>query len=158
MGARAVLQAVLGRQQQQQQHAEGWRSSDADTPGSMRVIDWAGAVVVSGTPGMPDPQLRAARAPRDAELADLLQALGAREFIAWWYAQPLWGSLRQHPRFAQLCARRAAEHAGCERPLAAALAHGSTGRMVSAAHGCVCVCAGAWWRGVVQCALSTLGL
>jgi hypothetical protein len=88
-------------------------------------------VIISGTPGIPDPDLRAARVAKDQELADLLLSLGAAGFLEWWYQQPLWASLRAHPRFERLLEKRAGEQAGQEQQLAASLKYSSTGRMVS---------------------------
>ncbi|KAI8463272.1 MAG: Alpha/Beta hydrolase protein [Monoraphidium minutum] len=88
---------------------------------------WRGAVVVSGTPGIPDAEQRADRAARDAELSEAMRRQGLASFVDWWYRQPLWASLRAHPRFAETSARRAA--GGDAAELAAALAGMSTGRM-----------------------------
>ncbi|KAF6258054.1 Alpha/Beta hydrolase protein [Scenedesmus sp. NREL 46B-D3] len=122
MGARVVLQLAL-KQQEQQQRAGGTGSR----------VQWAGAVVISGTPGMPDADLRAARVQKDAELASMLTLQGSARFLEWWYQQPLWASLRQHPGFSRLLQQRQREQLGQEQQLAAALQYGSTGRMVSAA-------------------------
>jgi pimeloyl-ACP methyl ester carboxylesterase len=121
MGARVVLQ--LGLQGQQHQHACG-------QPGSG--VHWAGAVVISGTPGIPDADLRAARVQKDAELAAMLTQQGSARFLEWWYQQPLWASLRQHPGFSRVLQQRQREQQGQEQQLAAALKYGSTGSMVSA--------------------------
>jgi len=115
MGARVALQMVL---------------AGSSSSSSSRVC-WAGAVVVSGTPGMPDADLRSARISKDAELAAMLTEAGAAAFLEWWYQQPLWASFRAHPGFSRIVARRAAELAGQEQQLAAALLYMSTGRMVS---------------------------
>jgi 2-succinyl-6-hydroxy-2,4-cyclohexadiene-1-carboxylate synthase len=75
-------------------------------------------VVVSGSPGIDDEAAAAARRRQDAETGRMLTAWaggegGLAEFAAWWYSQPLWGPLRQHPRFAALMRKRAAAgHAG----------------------------------------------
>jgi isochorismate synthase/2-succinyl-5-enolpyruvyl-6-hydroxy-3-cyclohexene-1-carboxylate synthase/2-succinyl-6-hydroxy-2,4-cyclohexadiene-1-carboxylate synthase/O-succinylbenzoate synthase len=117
MGARVVLQ--LGLQQQQQGSGQ---------PCSR--VQWAGAVVISGTPGIPDADLRAARVQKDAELASMLTQQGSARFLEWWYQQPLWASLRQHPGFSRLLQQRQREQQGQEQQLAAALKYGSTGRTV----------------------------
>jgi hypothetical protein len=118
MGARVVLQLGLKPEQQQQK------------PGSR--VHWAGAVVISGTPGIPDADLRAARVQKDAELAAMLTQQGSARFLEWWYQQPLWASLRRHPGFSRLLRQRQREQQGQEQQLAAALKYGSTGSMVSA--------------------------
>jgi len=141
MGARVALQSVLRKhthnhlwqQQQQQQQKPGPHNAASSSSSSSRNgVCWAGAVIVSGTPGIPDPDLRAARVQKDLELADLLLSLGAEGFLQWWYQQPLWGSLRAHPGFRRLLLKRAAEQEGQEQQLAASLKYSSTGRMVSA--------------------------
>jgi isochorismate synthase/2-succinyl-5-enolpyruvyl-6-hydroxy-3-cyclohexene-1-carboxylate synthase/2-succinyl-6-hydroxy-2,4-cyclohexadiene-1-carboxylate synthase/O-succinylbenzoate synthase len=122
MGARVALRAVAGSSATSAVTAAG---------GGAAAPVWAGAVVVSGTPGIPNPEQRADRTARDGELAVALRGQGLDPFIAWWYSQPLWASLRSHPRFKATAARRAA--AGDVRELAAALEGMSTGRMVGRA-------------------------
>ncbi len=56
------------------------------------------AVIVSGTAGIAGENERYARAQRDDELADVLQKGGVVRFIQDWYQQPMWESLRAHPR------------------------------------------------------------
>jgi isochorismate synthase/2-succinyl-5-enolpyruvyl-6-hydroxy-3-cyclohexene-1-carboxylate synthase/2-succinyl-6-hydroxy-2,4-cyclohexadiene-1-carboxylate synthase/O-succinylbenzoate synthase len=150
MGARVALQSVLGKgagqhyhqQQQQQGGSVTTTSSSSSSSSSSRIgVTWAGAVIISGTPGIPDPDLRAARVLKDQELADLLQGLGAAAFLNWWYSQPLWASLRAHPGFSRLLLKRAAEQQGQEQQLAASLKYSSTGRMVGSLGGCG-VCGG----------------
>jgi isochorismate synthase/2-succinyl-5-enolpyruvyl-6-hydroxy-3-cyclohexene-1-carboxylate synthase/2-succinyl-6-hydroxy-2,4-cyclohexadiene-1-carboxylate synthase/O-succinylbenzoate synthase len=149
MGARAAMQAVLGKQSSpppQQQQGAGATSSTT-TPrsngsSSRDTVRWAGAVLISGTPGIPDPELRAARVAKDQELADLLRAVGAASFLRWWYRQPLWASLRAYPGFERLLAKRVGEQEGQEEQLAASLTYASTGRMVSMAWGVGLVGAG----------------
>jgi hypothetical protein len=153
MGARVALQSVLGKQSAARsfQHNSvsansSSSSSSSSGSGSSSSVRWAGAVIISGTPGIPDPDLRAARVAKDRELSDLLLSMGAAGFLGWWYQQPLWGSLRAHPGFRALLAKRAAEQAGQEGELAAALTYSSTGRMVSVRDGgwevqlCLCGC------------------
>lgn len=95
---------------------------------------FAAGVVVSGTAGLRDAAARAARVQADAETAQLLDQLGLQAFLDHWYSQPLWDSLRAHPRYAAVLARRAAaagEEGAAEARLAEALNCMSTGRMVS---------------------------
>jgi pimeloyl-ACP methyl ester carboxylesterase len=136
MGARVALQSVLGKgtghhhHQQQQQQQQGYITINPSSSSSSSGVKWAGAAIVSGTPGIPDPDLRAARVLKDQELADLLQGLGAPAFLNWWYSQPLWASLRAHPGFSRLLLKRGVEQQGQEQQLAASLKYSSTGRMV----------------------------
>lgn len=130
MGARVALQICLGTstssssvQQQQQQPADLIRTS------SQSKVSWVGAVVISGTPGIPDQDLRSARILKDAELADMLTQLGSERFISWWYDQPLWKTLKAHPGFDRMLQKRVLDHCGNEQGLALALKYGSTGRM-----------------------------
>ncbi|GIM13679.1 hypothetical protein Vretimale_16741 [Volvox reticuliferus] len=67
---------------------------------------WSGVVLVSGTPGIKDPAQAAARAANDDRLAKSLVQGGVEEFVRRWYEQPLWSSLRRHPAFGRLLARR----------------------------------------------------
>lgn len=94
---------------------------------------WRAAVVISGTPGIPNEEQRSDRAARDVELSEVLRRQGLTSFVDWWYRQPLWTSLKGHPRFGEMAAKRAA--AGDAEELAAALAGMSTGRMVGGAGG-----------------------
>jgi isochorismate synthase/2-succinyl-5-enolpyruvyl-6-hydroxy-3-cyclohexene-1-carboxylate synthase/2-succinyl-6-hydroxy-2,4-cyclohexadiene-1-carboxylate synthase/O-succinylbenzoate synthase len=121
MGARVALHALAA--------AGGGGGGGGAAAGPV----WAGAAVVSGTPGIPNPEQRADRTARDAELAGALRAQGLAQFVDWWYRQPLWASLRAHPRFAETAGKRAA--AGDAGELASALEGMSTGRMVGAAGG-----------------------
>lgn len=50
---------------------------------------------------------RAARAAHDDALATSLRATGLQEFVQQWYQQPMWRTLRRHPSFKRLVARRA---------------------------------------------------
>lgn len=79
-----------------------------------------------------DPAQAAWRAAADDRLARLLASRGLRPFVAHWYAQPLWASLRRHPRFGALAEARARGREGGAGAagLAGALAAMSTGRMV----------------------------
>jgi len=75
------------------------------------------------------------RASADDRQATLLRSQGIFNFISTWYAQPLWRSLRQHPQFAALLARRKSQQKQLqsqpEQRMADALSSMSTGRMVS---------------------------
>lgn len=77
-----------------------------------------------------DPLQAEARAANDDDLAVLLQLRGLRDFLSHWYSQPMWGSLRIHPRYKAMLQRR--EASGSDpRTLAAALSGFSAGRAVS---------------------------
>jgi isochorismate synthase/2-succinyl-5-enolpyruvyl-6-hydroxy-3-cyclohexene-1-carboxylate synthase/2-succinyl-6-hydroxy-2,4-cyclohexadiene-1-carboxylate synthase/O-succinylbenzoate synthase len=126
MGARVALHMLAA----DAPPGGGTAAAASSTPGGTAVGAggrWAAGVVVSGTPGIPDAEQRADRLARDTELAGALRRQGLGPFVDWWYAQPLWGSLRGHPRFGETAGRRAA--AGDAEELAAALAGMSTGRM-----------------------------
>ena len=66
----------------------------------------AGVVLCSGTPGLPDPAARSARAAADDALAGFMREVGVSGFSKWWYGGSLWGSLRNHPAGQRLIARR----------------------------------------------------
>ena len=53
-----------------------------------------------------DAAAREARAAHDDGLAGTLRCSRRAAFVREWYSQPMWLSLRQHPRFSQLLARR----------------------------------------------------
>ena len=69
-----------------------------------------GLIVIGADPGIEDAAARAERLTRDEALARQLVAAGDRAtFSAWlqrWYAAPLFGGLRRHPRFDDLLRRR----------------------------------------------------
>ncbi|MBF0524581.1 MAG: 2-succinyl-6-hydroxy-2,4-cyclohexadiene-1-carboxylate synthase [Deltaproteobacteria bacterium] len=67
---------------------------------------FTGLVLESASPGLADPIERQARQERDERLAEELETRGLEEFLNHWYDQPLFESLKQHPRFADLCRRR----------------------------------------------------
>jgi isochorismate synthase/2-succinyl-5-enolpyruvyl-6-hydroxy-3-cyclohexene-1-carboxylate synthase/2-succinyl-6-hydroxy-2,4-cyclohexadiene-1-carboxylate synthase/O-succinylbenzoate synthase len=88
----------------------------------------AGRVVaVSGTPGIEAAGPRAARAARDDGVAESLRRGGVQAFVRRWYQQPMWASLRAHPRFASVAAARARQPGGAAA-LGAALSAMSPGR------------------------------
>lgn len=66
------------------------------------------AIAVSASLGIDDPLERAERAAADARLAATLLADGLAPFVDRWYSQPLFASLRVHPAFPAMRARRAA--------------------------------------------------
>lgn len=57
------------------------------------------ALATAGTPGLSDPSARAERAARDDALAAALRDAGLPRFLDHWYRLPMWGPLRQHPRW-----------------------------------------------------------
>ena len=59
----------------------------------------ASLTMVSGTAGIADSQHRVARREKDAGLAQALLAEGLPAFVEAWYQQPMWQSLRAHPRY-----------------------------------------------------------
>ncbi|CAI5481758.1 unnamed protein product [Closterium sp. Yama58-4] len=64
------------------------------------------AVVISGSPGIREAAARASRAESDDSLAAVLTAGGLEQYVHSWYQQPLWASLRAHPCFQPMLARR----------------------------------------------------
>ncbi len=80
------------------------------------------------------------RAAADDRLAHLLRSQGTPAFLRHWYAGPLWRSLRQHPCFPALMARRRGvaqqqqqqqqQQGASAASMADALSAMSTGRMV----------------------------
>jgi len=69
-----------------------------------------GVLLVSAHLGGLDAAEAATRLRRDEATADAVTSADAATFEAWlrddWYAAPMWGSLRKHPAFAPLLARR----------------------------------------------------
>lgn len=59
--------------------------------------------LVSGTAGISDAAQRLARCEKDDALAAVLEEKGAMAFIQDWYQQPMWRTLRQHPRSERDC-------------------------------------------------------
>eukprot|EP00884_Botryococcus_braunii_P003874 jgi/Botrbrau1/13488/Bobra.0082s0084.1 len=90
---------------------------------------FAGAVVVSGTAGISGGPERTARAERDDELAAALWSNGVRQFVEDWYRQPMWASLRHHPRYKDVFVKRT--NSGDPEGLSAALSGMSLGRAPS---------------------------
>uniref|UniRef100_A0A1D2A6W6 isochorismate synthase n=2 Tax=Auxenochlorella protothecoides TaxID=3075 RepID=A0A1D2A6W6_AUXPR len=64
-------------------------------------------VLVSGSPGLEDALARAQRASQDAALATTMRQAPIEVFLEHWYSQPMWGTLRRHPRQSGIVARRA---------------------------------------------------
>lgn len=63
------------------------------------------AVVESASPGLKTEAERCARVQHDCAWADRIEANFA-DFLAQWYEQPLFESLRQHPQFEQIVQQR----------------------------------------------------
>ena len=90
--------------------------------------------VIGASPGLRDGPTRARRAAADDALAQMLLRLGRVAFVEHWYGHPMWASLRRHPRFAAVVARRQQGRDRAEREgqavveLAAALSGLSVGR------------------------------
>lgn len=79
------------------------------------------AVLESGSPGLSDEGERKARRRLDEALARRLEHESLTDFLAHWYAQPLFAPLRTSPAFAGMLARRGRnEAAGLARSLRAA--------------------------------------
>jgi len=97
----------------------------------------ARCAVVGASPGLRDSTAAAQRAAADDALAATLLRLGRRGFVEHWYGQPMWASLRQHPRFPAVKARRQQgrsdeqEEDAAVAALAAALSGLSVGRQPS---------------------------
>ncbi len=80
------------------------------------------ALVLIGThPGIDDPRARAARATRDAQLADRLEHIGLTSFLDEWLAQPLFAGLGERAR------HRDARMENSAGSLAASLRNAGTG-------------------------------
>jgi 2-succinyl-6-hydroxy-2,4-cyclohexadiene-1-carboxylate synthase len=62
-------------------------------------------VIESGSPGLKTEEERSTRLQRDFALADQLET-NFSQFLTDWYEQPLFQSLKQHPRFEQLLDQR----------------------------------------------------
>ncbi|KXZ52492.1 hypothetical protein GPECTOR_9g536 [Gonium pectorale] len=108
LGARVALQAVAagdGASSGDRSNGNGGSSGHSDG-GPSRL--WRGAVLVSGTPGIKDPAQAVARAANDDRLAQSLVRSGLTDFVRHWYDTPLWSSLRRHPAFDRMLARRTA--------------------------------------------------
>lgn len=85
-------------------------------------------VLVSASPGLKTAEERRQRRERDDALAARLCAEGVPTFLQHWYAQPLFESLRAHPDFAAVLARR---HRNVPQELARSLRGLGTGRQPS---------------------------
>ncbi|KAI9169285.1 hypothetical protein LWI28_010195 [Acer negundo] len=65
-----------------------------------------GAVIISGSPGLKDAFARKIRRAEDDSRAYSLVTNGLQLFLDNWYAGELWRSLRSHPHFNRIVARR----------------------------------------------------
>ncbi|KAL2455175.1 Protein PHYLLO [Forsythia ovata] len=65
-----------------------------------------GAVIISGSPGLTDPDARTSRRAKDDFRACSLVSNGLEFFLDTWYSEELWSSLRSHPHFKQIVANR----------------------------------------------------
>ncbi|KAL2484725.1 Protein PHYLLO [Abeliophyllum distichum] len=65
-----------------------------------------GAVIISGSPGLTDPDARTSRRAKDDFRACTLVSNGLEFFLDTWYSEELWSSLRSHPHFKQILANR----------------------------------------------------
>ncbi|KAL5828551.1 hypothetical protein ACOSQ3_018019 [Xanthoceras sorbifolium] len=65
-----------------------------------------GAVIISGSPGLKDASARKIRRAKDDSSAYSLVTNGLQLFLDNWYAGELWQSLRSHPHFNRIVARR----------------------------------------------------
>jgi 2-succinyl-6-hydroxy-2,4-cyclohexadiene-1-carboxylate synthase len=64
------------------------------------------AVLIAASPGLATSAERAARRAQDRRLAEVLERDGLDPFLARWYDQPLFATLKAHPTFPQVLARR----------------------------------------------------
>ncbi|XP_057848584.2 protein PHYLLO, chloroplastic isoform X2 [Cryptomeria japonica] len=62
--------------------------------------------VISGNPGLQNPDMRITRSAQDDALAELLLSTGIPSFVEMWYKKEMWESLRSHPHFKKLIQRR----------------------------------------------------
>eukprot|EP01018_Ginkgo_biloba_P037309 Gb_25073 [translate_table: standard] len=86
----------------------------------------AAAAVISGSPGLQDPNMRMIRATQDDALAKSLVVGGLQSFVETWYKRDMWESLRAHPHFKKVIQGRT-EH-GNIKDLAKVLSSLSIGR------------------------------
>lgn len=63
-------------------------------------------IVISAHPGLKTSEEKAARLNYDSRWLELLTRLPLQTFLEQWYAQPLFDSLRSHPRFNEIILRR----------------------------------------------------
>ncbi|XP_004237229.1 protein PHYLLO, chloroplastic isoform X1 [Solanum lycopersicum] len=66
----------------------------------------AGAVIISGSPGLIDEEARKVRRAKDDFFACSFAASGLEPFLDAWYSGDLWNSLRAHPHFNEILASR----------------------------------------------------
>ncbi|KAJ8564701.1 hypothetical protein K7X08_001161 [Anisodus acutangulus] len=66
----------------------------------------AGAVIISGSPGLIDEEARKVRRAKDDFAACSLVSSGLEPFLDAWYSGDLWNSLRTHPHFNKILASR----------------------------------------------------
>nr|XP_016472808.1 PREDICTED: protein PHYLLO, chloroplastic-like isoform X2 [Nicotiana tabacum] len=66
----------------------------------------AGAVIISGSPGLMDEEARKVRWAKDDFAACFLVSSGLEPFLGAWYSGDLWNSLRTHPHFSKTLASR----------------------------------------------------
>ncbi|KAL2905213.1 Protein PHYLLO chloroplastic [Bienertia sinuspersici] len=66
----------------------------------------AGAIVISGSPGLQDEMQRRLRAAKDDSRARSLISFGLVPFLGNWYRGNLWKSFREHPSFEKIVANR----------------------------------------------------
>ncbi len=88
-----------------------------------RLLD--GMLLESASPGLASKEERRARIRQDEHLAQQLETGDFQRFLREWYALPLFRTLRAHPDFPEMLARRANND---PRALAKALREMSTGR------------------------------
>ncbi|CAN6447202.1 unnamed protein product [Victoria cruziana] len=89
----------------------------------------AKAVIISGSPGLKDSEMRKYRAARDEAQASYLAAHGLEQFLESWYAKDLWDRFCCHPLFDQINKRRTM-HADV-KTLSASLSDFSIGKQPS---------------------------
>lgn len=63
--------------------------------------------LISASPGLEHAQERRARIIADRALAQRMRRTTMREFLTYWYKQPLFSSFKAHPSFRRLLRRRA---------------------------------------------------
>ncbi len=85
-------------------------------------------ILESASPGLRSAAERRDRRRHDHELAERLESSPLQEFLAEWYAQPMFDTLRQHENFLEIQALRLRNHA---RELARSLRHMGTGSQPS---------------------------
>ena len=68
---------------------------------------FCGLVLESASAGLPSQPERDRRVVRDAQLALQLESTSFADFLQQWYANPLFDSFRQHPRYPQAIVERA---------------------------------------------------